>query len=435
MNKIDLSQLPHKNNKINWKECNNNPVKFTYRDIEDTLYVVSNIDMNYITVSYRNNDYILSKECLKHCNLGKLFNFAVNNNYKYNVGDVLSQKVSDIIIKEQKRIYYKNHSFLGYNISCLKCYNDTDITEANLQRGQGCSFCSGKKPIIGETDLWTTHPNICAYLYDKSDGYKYSAYSNQKIRFICPFCHEDLGFKKISDVTLHGISCYKCGDGISYPNKFLYNLLSQLDINYIPEAGYQWCIFPSFSNPNQLSHGRFDCIIEDLKLIIEMDGGLGHGNRKHSKSTVSIDEQLYRDQQKELIANQYGYDVIRIDCNYIGHENRFECCKNAILNSNLSNIFDLSNIDWTKVDIDSQKSILFEICDLYNLGLSSGEIASKLCLDQSTVIDYLHKGNDLNLCIFKPYKQKIKKGEQQCSNLEINFVVSVLRKESTKLRI
>jgi len=435
MNRIDLSQLPHKNNKINWKECNNNPAKFIYRDTEDTLYVVSNIDQDYVLVSYRNNNYVFSKECLKHCNLGKLFNFSVNNNYKYNVGDILSQKASDIIINEQKRITYANRSVLGYNIFCLKCHNYTDITEANLQRGQGCSCCSGRKPIIGETDLWTTHPNICAYLYDQSDGYTYSAYSNQKVRFRCPFCKEDLGFKQISYVTKGGISCHKCGDGISYPNKFLYNLLSQLNINYIPEAGFQWCVFPSFNNSDQLSHGRFDCIIEDLKLIIEMDGGLGHGNRKHSKSTVSIDEQLYRDQQKELIANQKGYVVLRINCNYIGHDNKFECCKNAILNSDLAIIFDLSNIDWTKIDIDSQKSILFEICDLYNSGLSSGEIASKLCLDQSTVIDYLHKGNNLKLCNFKPYKQKIKKGEQKCSNLEINFVVSALCKEFTKLRI
>lgn len=103
MNQIDLSKLPHKNNKIDWKNCNNNPVDFTYNNVTDVLYVVSNIDVDKIMISYKNNNYILYKECLKHCNLGKLFNFAIKNNYKYNVGDILSQKVSDIIIKEQKK--------------------------------------------------------------------------------------------------------------------------------------------------------------------------------------------------------------------------------------------------------------------------------------------------------------------------------------------
>lgn len=305
-----------------------------------------------------------------------------------------------------------------------------------MKRGQGCSFCSGRNVIIGKTDLWTTQPDICKYLFDKDDGYKYSAYSNQKIKFKCPFCQEDLGYKTIANVTKQGISCNRCGDGISYPNKFLYSLLSQLNVNYIPEAGYQWCIFPSFNDSQQISHGRFDCLIENMKLIIEMDGGLGHGNRKHSKSHVSIEEQIYRDNQKELMAEKYGYKLIRINCNYAGHDDKFNICKNAILNSDLSIIFDLSNINWRKIDKDSHKSILYEICELYNSGLSSSEIASKLLLNQSTVIDYLHKGNQLQLCSFKPRSNINTKGEQNlCSNLEINFVVSVLRKESTKLCI
>lgn len=45
---------------------------------------------------------------------------------------------------------------------------------SNLMRGSGCIYCSGKKAIVGETDLWTTHPNVAAILKNPDDGHRYT---------------------------------------------------------------------------------------------------------------------------------------------------------------------------------------------------------------------------------------------------------------------
>ena len=37
-------------------------------------------------------------------------------------------------------------------------------TPNEILMGKGCPYCSGRYPIIGETDLWTTHPNIAEML-------------------------------------------------------------------------------------------------------------------------------------------------------------------------------------------------------------------------------------------------------------------------------
>ena len=96
-----------------------------------------------------------------------------------------------------------------------------------------------------------------------------------KIDFVsvykCPHCGKVSKNKKSPNGLYHnkGLGC-SCSDGISYPNKFSYELLSQLPVtNVIHEY-----------NPHWLKPYRYDNYFEfdGDKYILEMDGNLGHGN-------------------------------------------------------------------------------------------------------------------------------------------------------------
>ena len=412
-NWIDLSQLPRKGKLIDWSSTNNNTVKFSYNGIED-ICTVNGLDENdklKLIIVYKNKEYKINRDNFKNIHLGQLFNFSTKNNYKYIINQIIEKNNMSIIIKAPIRIKTSyNRTQKGYIIQCLKCNYEFENTEANLDRGDMCPVCSNHRIIKGINDIWTTNPEIAKYLTNPDEGYIYSQFSNVKLDFTCPFCNNNIGIKLLSTVSNSGISCPSCGDNISYPNKFMFNLLTELGETFLTEQGYDWCIFPDFNEQNNFSHGRYDFLIENKKLIIEMDSSLGHGKQLYTNSNKSIEETIYRDKMKDLKAKELGYTVIRIDCSYYTISDRFNNCVNGVLNSILSEIYNLSNIDWNVINNKCMESFIIKSAELYNQGRSSGEIADLFNKDLSTIIDYLHQATKCGLCNFIPYKQCKKRG-------------------------
>lgn len=56
------------------------------------------------------------------------------------------------------------------------------------RRTRGCPFCSGKRPIEGETDLASTHPEVAAQAVG-FDPTKVTARSNLRVDWCCPSGH------------------------------------------------------------------------------------------------------------------------------------------------------------------------------------------------------------------------------------------------------
>lgn len=399
-NWVNLDNLPHKNGKLLWCNCSGERVDFCYRGVEDTLYVLKQIDEKRVLIRYRDSCYELYKNSVRYCSLGRLFNFAVANNYKYDENQVIDNYYK---IVSHKRLRHGPNEVKAYEILCLKCNNTFDVSEVNLDRGDRCPYCSHHKVIVGKTDLWTTNPEVAKLLKNKDDGYKYAALSNRKAEFVCLKCGQDVGAKVIASVTQRGLGCQFCGRGKSYPNKFMYNLLKSLGVSFEMEKRFDWCTFPNFDR-SYVSFGIYDFVIEDQKLIIEMDGGLGHGSYVIKTSYYSVEDTAYRDEIKDKLAIEHGYKIIRIKCDYKKSNNRFQTCRIAIEKSNLAKIYDLNDIDWSSIDKQAQGSVLLDICELYNQGFSSGEISEMIDYDLSSVIDYLHKGHELSLCNYIPQK-------------------------------
>lgn len=408
-NCIDLSLLPKTSKGINWNLSVNKDVNFCYRGTHDTFKILESIDYRYVLIDFRGRQYKILKDSIKSCSLGILFGFSVTNNYKYQVGDKIEGDSFNLLVLQQLRIStnYNTRTCKGYKLKCLKCGNIFETREGNLDKGDRCPFCSNHKIKIGFNDLWTTRPDIACLLSNPEDGYLYSEFSNKKVRMKCNLCGKEVGYKCICDVSLRGFSCPSCSDGISFPNKFMYHLLDTIGVNFNTEFGYEWCIFPSYKDRNKISHGLYDFVLPDYKMLIEMDSSLGHGEIIYSNSNQSVEESIYRDQMKNALAVQHGYKLVRIDCKYTDN-NRFIACKTGILNSSLSEIFDFSHIDWDNIYKMCLNSFLIQSCELFNSGYKMFQIADKLHLNRTTVLDYLNEGAALGLCDYKPkiYKKR-----------------------------
>lgn len=103
-NYINLSLLPRKSRGIDWVNIRNTDVDFIYRNIKDTLTIVDNINTDQVLIRYKNAEYTINKMSLIKCNLGKIFNFAVPDNYKYEIGQIVNGSLKILEKTRQKKI-------------------------------------------------------------------------------------------------------------------------------------------------------------------------------------------------------------------------------------------------------------------------------------------------------------------------------------------
>lgn len=280
------------------------------------------------------------------------------------------------VVSDYKGMHKKIHC------KCKLDGYEWNVLPTNLiDKKSGCPYCAGNVTVAGKNDIWTTNPEIGELLVNKEDGFKNTINSHKKVEFKCPICGE-VSIKSISNVSHQGLSCPICSDGISYPNKFMYNLLKQLKIDFVREYAPKWA-----------NRKIYDFYIPSKRIIIEMDGGLGHGHRAYGDFT-SVEETKKTDEIKDKLANAHGIDVIRIDCiksdcNYI---------KDKILSSKLSNIINFENIDWNSIDIKSRGTLLKDIADLANTtSLTIQDIAKQLKISENTVKKYATIASNHNL--------------------------------------
>ena len=414
LKKVFLNDLSKRGKYIDWKNSIGHKVKFIYNDIEGEVEIINHYRIKnkfLIDIVYKNKIYSMLTSNFSLCQLGEMI--KQGKLYKYGISELIKTKTSCIKILEQIRIKNGNQSQKGYKYKCLNCNNEDQISEYDLNNGSGCNVCciSSKKVLKGYNDLWTIHPEVAQLLKDAKKGYILHSNSQKSEIFICPYCKHEKTYK-ISVVVNFKFSCPRCGDGISYPNKFAFNLLEQLNINYISEHRPDW-----------IKPRRYDFYFElsNKKYIIEMDGKLGHGNDNPLNGQTAEDSKAI-DDYKDKLANEHGIEVIRIDC----IKSEMDLIRNNILNSKLSQIFDLSIVDWLKCHEFACNNLVKEVSKLWNNKLTNIEqIANMFKLDNSTIRNYLKQGTELKWCDYNPEKEKIiairKKGKNAISVIQLTL--------------
>lgn len=262
-----------------------------------------------------------------------------------------------------------------------------------------CPVCDCKKVTstvtVGVDDIHTTSPELFNLLKNKDDGYKYTNYSTKEVWFVCPICGKE-HFKKIRYVYKNGLCCECNSLKISYPEKIMIDLLNQLDEPYKFQFSPKW-IYPY----------KYDFYLYNRNLVIEMDGGLGHG--KGSFNGENTEDLLARDNYKDNIALNYKIKVVRIDCDYKDISHRFEFIKNSILNSELSKILNLSKVNFNKCHEFAVKNLVQYLADLWNSGIAGYDnLKQYIPVSRSTLRAQLKEASDIGL-IKESYQGILKK--------------------------
>lgn len=408
MRKVFLDELPKfkegNSKSINWLDSIGCEVKFIYDDIEGIIKIIDyyrdNVKhVSYLKVQYENLNYNMSISDLASCTLGGLLGTHTKR-YKYNINDIITNiRSGKLKILEQIKVGNKN--IKGYKYECLICNNIDTITEYNLNENIGCNVCTGKKVLKGYNDLWTTHPAIAKLLKYSERGYEISYGKGMNEIFICADCHFE---KKISpnNITKYGFNCNRCSDGISYPEKFMINMWQQMKINFVTGEIFEWSQKIKNKNIKLCGDKIYDFYIQNKELICEING-MQHYERGFSnidKRARTLEEEQENDKIKKELAlkNKIKYYIV-IDA----RQSEFEFIKNNILNSELSILYDLSNIDWLKCHEFACSSLVKVACDLWNSKqMNITEISKKMYLANSTVTRYLKQGTELNWCKYTP---------------------------------
>ena len=159
----------------------------------------------------------------------------------------------------------------------IKCddenHPDYKKTPFDFVRGGRCPVCSRYSVVCGINDVATTHPDLVKYFKDSLDATKYAIHSKQYVWLICPYCGYEKYISIVSGIS-HGFSCPRCGDGRSFPNKFITSLLVQLQtkryFDFKPEKIFEW----SKNLFNTKSYRQYDFYVVDgdREIIIEAHG-------------------------------------------------------------------------------------------------------------------------------------------------------------------
>jgi len=206
-----------------------------------------------------------------------------------------------------KNILNPNQVFKGspkkYYFNCDKCKHELFISLKQIScQGHWCSYCSHQK---------LCENNNCEFCFNNSfasiERSKYLDNNNIKPRtlfkstnkifdFNCDLCN--IVFKcQLSDVT-KGVWCPFC---VNKTEKILFNKLNEKYIFLKSQYKVDWC-----KNINYLP---FDFVIEERKIIIELDG------KQHFdqiKNWVSPEKTRINDLYKMKCANDNGFSIIRI---------------------------------------------------------------------------------------------------------------------------
>jgi len=295
-------------------------------------------------------------------------------------------------ILSPKDISYGSRGFnkKGYWFKCL------DHSEHKSEQKDIKSFTGGQDGSIKCHQcnlIFTTHPYLIKYLINKEDALNYSSGSTKKILLKCPDCGYEKE-KSIYDLINKGFGCPKCSDGISYPEKFMFNVFEQLLNKYfqtqLTRATFKWC-----------NNYRYDFYINKLKCIIETHG-LQHYEECKGNWITPLLRIQEDDKAKEILARESGIEnYIVIDCRF----SKMEWIKNSIMGSELPNLlnFKEEDIDWLKCHEYACHSLVKVVCDMWNDGIKSVTgITKELNIGKETVRLYLKQGVKLNWCDYNP---------------------------------
>lgn len=283
-----------------------------------------------------------------------------------------------------------------FTLQCYKCGGTFEanrrslnsaciIRENNKNKSNWCPICNGKTVVSGINDIATLRSDLVKYFENIKDAESVSTGSHKRVKLKCPECKQSK-IMYASDLCSCGFHCDYCSDSVSLGNKIIRNLMLQLPVDkYDFEYTDSWA-----------KQKRYDCFFEykNKKYLIEIDG------EQHIKNTSwsTKEWQNQNDLLKSSLASNNGFILIRIKA----YKTDFDYIKQSILKSELSTLFDLSNIDWNVINKQTITSMNLMIAEYYmkHKTMMLKDIAEYFHISYPTLRKILKNVTALGMCDF-----------------------------------
>lgn len=350
----------------------------------------------------------------------------VTREFKVNIGEIFKDKKRDITIIDREyrlkertdREGRKSVTYLKwYKYRCNKCgYDEGWIEESKLLHRTGCSCCCRPAKILvpNINSIGVTNPELIQYFKDKDEAFKHLKGSKDKVILKCPICEQEKE-EMVSTLYSVGTMGCTCGDGFSYPEKFMMECLKQTGINFtwqLTGKHFSW-----------IGRKRYDFYFElnGEKYIIETHGKQHPNTLYYSEKTFGRKDEGKNDKLKYELAISNGIkpqNYIVIDCSC----SEKDFISKNILNSRLNDVLNLSNINWDNCDEVGFKNIVKQSCEMFNNGMNTNEIMKEFNISRTTVCRYLNIGTERNWCNYTG-KEEQKKRLKEWSKNNINPLI------------
>ena len=391
---LDLSQVPQKygigknSNKLvyDWMSSSNKNITIIHNSVPYIFKIIRYDKSNkkLTLINDKQKEFTIMTNSLINKNVYDLLEMR-NLDFKFEINDSVITSKKNYIILNQKRI----NGIKTYTCKCNKCNGIIDISESHLNdRTLGCAYCSNQKVLIGFNDIKTTRPDLIKYLKNEEDGFKYTCGSAKRINLKCPLCSYEKEMV-VNKLSTRGFSCSRCSDNISYSEKFMMNLLEQLNIKFIRQLSkkhFKWC-------NNFLYDFYID--INNTQIIIETHGKQHYEeNGFHKLNNSSLENEFNNDYVKYQIAKVFGNinEYIELDC----RKSELTWIKNQILKSKLPQLLNFieNDIDWKLCELACASSLVKKTCDLKNKHpeYTNSIISDLMGISIPTVISFLKRG-------------------------------------------
>jgi len=200
-----------------------------------------------------------------------------------------------------------------YWFECYECNHSFEMKSSSISScDQWCPYCSNNK---------LCNDNKCEYCFNKSfashpksifwsdkNNITPTKYSNNKYWFECYECNQ----MRLSGIS-YGSWCSFCKKKTELK---LFNWLKEKNFIVIRQAKFEWC--------KNINHLPYDFLIENLNLIIELDGPQHFSN-------WDFEETQKNDKKKDRLAIENGYSMIRISQEIVWNE--LEDWQNQLINT------------------------------------------------------------------------------------------------------
>ncbi|MEG2938082.1 MAG: hypothetical protein RR812_06715, partial [Vagococcus sp.] len=188
-----------------------------------------------------------------------------DNTFIYEVNEEVKTYNGNLKILSKK---YKHGISKYYLCKCLIDGNIFMKPEAKLKHGGGCPVCSKKQIVENINSILAIDKTVVESGIEESVLSKLTSSSKTIVSYKCKLCE---GQVKETFMTAYknNFSCSCCRDGESYPNKFLYGLLNQIEVEYEREKSFPWS-----------NRKRYDLYFCMRSVIVE-----NHGKQHYEKQT------------------------------------------------------------------------------------------------------------------------------------------------------